>query len=57
MDNKLQDDKKYIYADLILETTTDGDFNSVLKITSNKGYIVVLPLGQDEIVVKSTADE
>lgn len=54
---ELQDDKKYVYADMTIETTTDDDFCPVLKISTVDGKIIVFPSQQDEVIVKSTVDK
>lgn len=54
---ELQDDKRYIYADMTIETTTDDDFNPVLKISTYEGNVIVLPSCRDVVIVKSTVDK
>ena len=53
----LQEDYKYEFADMTIVATTDSDFNPILKITTYKGNVIVLPSQRDEVIVKSTVDE
>lgn len=53
---ELQEDFKYVFADMTIIATTDSDFNPILKIVTYEGYVVVLPSQRDEIIVKSTVD-
>lgn len=51
---ELQEDSKYVFADITIIATTDSDSNPILKIATYEGYMVVLPSQRDEIIVKST---
>lgn len=54
---ELQEDCKYVFADMTIIATTDSDFNPILKIVTYEGYAVVLPSQRDEVIVKSTVDK
>ncbi|MDD3040357.1 hypothetical protein [Bacteroides sp.] len=53
----LQEDYKYEFADMTIVSTTDSDFNPILKITTDEGNVIVLPFQRDEVIVKSTVDK
>lgn len=55
--NELEQEKKYIFADMIIIATTDYDFNPILKISTGDGNVLVMPSSKNEVIVKSTVDK
>ena len=55
--NKLEQDKRYVFGDMIIVATTDFDFNPILKISTDAGNVVVMPSSDNKIIVKSTVDK
>lgn len=41
--NELEQDKKYVFGDMIIVATTDFDFNPILKISTDAGNVIVMP--------------
>lgn len=54
--NELEQDKRYVFGDMIIVATTDLDFNPILKISTDDGNVIVMP-SYDNIIVKSTVDK
>lgn len=55
--NELEEDKRYVFADMIIVATTDYDFNPILKISTDDGDVLVMPSSENEVIVKSTVDK
>lgn len=55
--NELEQDKRYVFGDMIIVATTDFDFNPILKISTDAGNVVVMPSSDNKIIVKSTVDK
>lgn len=41
--NELEQDKRYVFGDMIIVATTDFDFNPILKISTDARNVVVMP--------------
>ena len=54
--NELEQDKRYVFGDMIIVATTDLDFNPILKISTDDGNVIVMP-SYDNIIVKSSVDK
>lgn len=52
--NELEQDKRYVFGDMIIVATTDFDFNPILKISTDDGNVIVMPSSNNKIIVKST---
>lgn len=55
--NELEQDKRYVFGDMIIVATTDFDFNPILKISTDDGNVIVMPSSDNKIIVKSTVDK
>lgn len=55
--NELEQDKRYVFGDMIIVASTDMDFNPILKISTDDGNVIVMPSSDNKIIVKSTVDK
>jgi hypothetical protein len=55
--NEIEQDKRYVFGDMIIVATTDFDFNPILKISTDAGNVIVMPSSDNKIIVKSTVDK
>lgn len=55
--NELEQDKRYVFGDMIIVATTDFNFNPILKISTDDGNVIVMPSSDNKIIVKSTTDK
>ena len=55
--NELEQDKRYVFGDMIIIASIDVDSNPILKISKDAGDVVVMPSSDNKIIVKSTANK
>lgn len=55
--NELEQDKRYVFGDMIIVASTDLDLNPILKISTDAGNVIVMPSSDNKIIVKSTTDK
>lgn len=55
--NELEQDKRYVFGDMIIIASIDVDSNPILKISTDAGDVVVMPSSDNKIIVKSTANK
>lgn len=55
--NEIEQDKRYVFGDMIIVATTDFYFNPILKISTDAGNVIVMPSFDNKIIVKSTVDK
>ena len=52
--NELEQDKRYVFGDMIIVASIDANSNPILKISTDAGNVVVMPSSDNKIIVKST---
>ncbi len=55
--NELEQDKRYVFGDMIIVASIDANSNPILKISTDAGNVVVMPSSDNKIIVKSTVDK
>ncbi len=51
--NELEQDKRYVFGDMIIVAGIDANSNPILKISTDAGNVVVMPSSDNKIIVKS----
>lgn len=57
IDKELEQDKRYVFGDMIIAAGIDANSNPILKISTDAGNVVVMPSSDNKIIVKSTVDK
>lgn len=55
--NELEQDKRYVFGDMIIVAGIDANSNPILKISTDVGNVIVMPSSDNKIIVKSTTDK
>lgn len=55
--NELEQDKRYVFGDMIIVASIDANSNPILKISTDAGNVIVMPSSDNKIIVKSTVDK
>lgn len=55
--NELEQDKRYVFGDMIIVASIDAYSNPILKISTDAGNVIVMPSSDNKIIVKSTVDK